>query len=787
MKNTEEKVKDAFESIINEFSSVRKMYGTDWRYQERLNDMEYGKNDETYDEYLQNHKKTEKLPSLTNLPEEMIIIHNGLNYIKMSPEKADEHRDTYVIEKSKYFQVNIEKHLVNPDDYLNRNDGFLKQTLHYWIKKAQVLAEFDNLKYGQKLKAQRLTTYYLLGQPGVGKTALLNYLFSTGAVDLLGKDVIWLRVDLNDPADSGLALEKRLFMKFIKIFCRFYLYERKQLLSKIDFFTELREYLINISKKNNYFSDANDSIINYHIDEYLRLVKEFVPFAKLDKKITLNKLLEEYDVDLKLFVLLSGSLMTFLQNEYKYGYIIIFDGLDSVTLDRIQYETYCEWLNEFGSICDNTKKYYFKSVYIVSMRDYSFVQFYLNVLKENNRLKEEYSILKVRQKNFYSILSSRFNLIIKLLIDSGYSIKKTDLWNIKNNLIDIVNSCLYGLSFADFSKQYIEYEKVKREEYDLITNLCSGNLRAVMRLFRHVIVMLGSIWGDKCFEYLSNSTGHKGCLKHLDGKEWAIYRVLIFGDTGTNAYRCKISYDFGGNANIKHKNTALLPNIFNYKEIGENGIPATFPRNLLKLRVIQLLQDSGGKGRMVPIVEELKKIYPDDSKTLRADVREMIYDGLLIPHRVEQTAFITFEKNNSDYPVKLTPLSYHIKNNIIKESIYYEIVCDDMPIDSKYSGKMQPINKYDSNINLGEYLIIKTFSIFFTLLYLQKIEITEQKQLENKKKPYWEEEIFSKTTIDSILSSVTNYVYKYLKTTRFEDEKKLFIKNWDDYFGGSFE
>lgn len=782
MHNTEKLINKAFDSVRKEFINVRRNHGNEWKHKERLNDFEFGISDENYDEYLNNNKKINNIPSLVDINDEIHIIHELLSYIKMSPSKVYEHEKTYVIDKSKYFQLNIEKYLVNPDDQFNRNDVFVKQILKYWIEKSHDLANYNELNYGHKLKALRLTTYYLLGQPGVGKTALLNYLFSIGANELRSNNIIWLRIDLNDPSDIGLALEERLFLKFLKIYCRFYYHEDKRL-SDSKYIDDLSNYLFEYAKKYKYFGIAEDNIVRFHVNDYMSMINDYVPRAKNDLKISLEEILKGRSIDDNIFKLFTGSLMTFLQRKIGLGYIIIFDGLDSVTLDKVQYETYCEWLNEFATVCDNTKIDYFKSIYIVSMRDYSFVQFYIKVLKENKRSKEEYSILKVKQKDFYKILTSRFDLIVEILNDAGFKTKKSELWNIKNNLIDIVNSCLYGLAVSDFSEKYIENESVKREQYDLITNLCSGNLRAVMRLFRYIIVTLGSIWGDKCFEYLASHTGYKGCLKHIEGKEWAIYRVLIFGDPGGNAYRCKISYDFGGNANIKHRNTALVPNIFNYKETGMQDAESRFPRNLLKLRVIQYLRQTGGCGNIVNIIEELKNIYICDPKTLRADIREMIYDGLLNPHKVEQTDFIRYEKNYSDYPVKLTPLSYHIADNIIKESIYYEIICDDTPIDLKYARNMQPLNKYDKNTNLGDYLIIKTYSIFFFILYLQKIENNEKLLLDNNKCIYWNKTIFDDNTIRMVTSDVANYIHKYLRTTKNESEKNMFLNNWERNFG----
>jgi hypothetical protein len=487
-----------------------------------------------------------------------------------------------------------------------------------------------------------------------------------------------------------------------------------------------------------------------------------------------------YDLDRLLMDFLISNTIHFIQKHHEYSYIFIFDGLDSVTLDRVQYEHYIMWLNEILSVLNNNQGL-FKAVYLITMRDYSFIKFFLDLHKTDRQHFKEHVILRVKKASLYEILSKRFNRVIKLAETENITINRASLWSIKNNLIDIINMALYGMTPKDFDSVYTSNKSNNRKDYDLIQALCNGNYRSVLRFLRQTILILSHLKRYNLYHFLGNGTGYERCLKFFDGNSWAIYRILLFGDCGQCAYRNRVSYDSSGKIITETKHSPLIPNIFNYKDRGIDRKDAMHPRLLLKLRVIQILSSKRDLTMSIYDLEEtLIKLHECSSSVIRADIREMIYSGLVNP-KVNQTEFIRAESKGTDYPIKLSESATIVIEKMLCQSIYYEIICDDTPIDRYFAHLIKPANKYEdlysSKKGLGDYLRIKTKSIFMFLFYLTRAEHVINKKWGESVLNEEYQPILTQDIIDKVKYSINEFIFSYYRNLNQED-KDNFKTDW---------
>jgi hypothetical protein len=132
-----------------------------------------------YIEYFEDHKDVSKYPNPQKLERILHLVYQVLGYVTMSPKNEKIHNDTYVIDRRKIIKGNIEAHLRNKNQIeINSCEGELIELFDFWVKKAIALSKFEDLTFSARDLVKELSIYLILGKPGVGKTALLNYLVS---------------------------------------------------------------------------------------------------------------------------------------------------------------------------------------------------------------------------------------------------------------------------------------------------------------------------------------------------------------------------------------------------------------------------------------------------------------------------------------------------------------------------------------------------------------------------------------------------------------------------------
>ena len=227
-------VHEAYRSVKCQFKDTMKKCSIGDGLSERLNNRRnYGPdNYQSFEEYFESNKIEENQFHKVE-DERLKCLRKLLHSIPMSAQKAYEHMMTYTVddadtdnEYDNYIKI------FNQDELsiINKNRDQLSGIMHFWLNRARVIAGQkrnipDDIKFPNN--NSELTRYILRGKPGVGKTALLNYMFSINAHCFKDFKVIWSQVDLSNPKGVSLDLHTLLFSKFLTIFCARHLHKDK--------------------------------------------------------------------------------------------------------------------------------------------------------------------------------------------------------------------------------------------------------------------------------------------------------------------------------------------------------------------------------------------------------------------------------------------------------------------------------------------------------------------------------------------------------------------------------
>ena len=225
------------------------------------------------------------------------------------------------------FQVNITE---------KRAKAFLKALL--FLSKELTFNYDDYHDESQLIKKSR---FFLIGEPGTGKTSFLNYILSVYTQEILIlQDTIIIRVDLNDAIMQKSNFENLILKKFYWIY-RSYLFEKK-------LYVPTKKELISFFKEKYNLSDDDKNDIS-------KITRSITKMRSGAKNI-------EY-----LFI---RTLMQFLTDKYKVSYIYIIDGLDYITLAEMHDKKFKSWLRQVDNYILTNKA--LRGSYVVTMRNISF-------------------------------------------------------------------------------------------------------------------------------------------------------------------------------------------------------------------------------------------------------------------------------------------------------------------------------------------------------------------------------------------------------------------------------
>lgn len=742
-------------------------------------------NGHTYQFFFEKNKSLRRMPTVGYLDKRLQYLYDKINYIPMSPNHKDDHMATYIIKKSRKRKIrNIEAYIDNMEWIeLNYSKEELEKIFKFWMEKSIEVSRRDKFNFSMFYH----TVYLLIGDPGIGKTALLNYIFSVNANKMIRKNIFWIRIDLNNIDNLAIDIEIRKRLKFLKIFTAKYAYNTKRKMGE-NFMDEMQQYLI--SKLSEWEGGEKHFYekCKVEVDDFMDLIKDLRMEQRNGSKLSVHTFIDQYDhLDKRKVSRLSGYIMEYLQTKFSYSFIIIFDGLDTVTLDSIQYKHYKRWVKKILTIVNNRQYSAYRAVYIITMRPYSYIDLYIN---QKSIIRDNRSIVKclVRPYPLQEVVKKRFEYALtKIKKDKiGLPSSSEDFWNISNNLLDMINCSLHGLSVKEFQKDFIEKKYWENPEMDLFSTITNGSLRATMRFLRTLIVVIGNELTREPYQKLASKRGYDGALKHISGKEWIITKVLIFGDRGSILYKSRIDYSNTGEVQIHSRHNALIHNILNYNNCDLNHKQSMYPRNLLKLHALKIAKSLKPLS-IISLINELTKLYPEiEDELIRNDIRELIYNGLIYPQIENKEDQITLDELGAEYSIRITGSGKKMIENIINQFIYYEIIQDDSPISIRYVDDIEPLHRFDERKNLGEYLISKTRSVINFLLYLQKAEKNIADKYDEKKASnnYIKDIgfIYSDQRVDKIINNLKEIISGYMNdlSTSKRDE---YLEEWNQAFG----
>ncbi len=771
---------------------------------ERLNERKSQGDSSDYHEIFYHKTKHLNRPiNLGGIDSRLLLIYEIMKHVPMSPSRKDDHDIIYTI-MEKDGQIEF-LDMVFDNEYpetMNKDMNMLSSIFIYWIDRAKDLISRPDLsdEYVKPIGKFVNCLYMITGRPGVGKSATINYLFSYYGNQMIDENVMFVRVDMNKVFGKAEKLRKMLLTKYLYIITRFYLYneDRGFGLSRMD---DIMNDLIIFVSSEPYFKQAfSDSTPNEVAKSFIKglagcnllLNKDNKSADKNDyngsKHAGKSILLEYFDMDDQTIYLMIEWLMSYIQTNYNYAYIFVFDGFDNVTFNYSQERRFLSWLKEFDSIVSNNLKLY-SAVYIATMRDYSYIKYKRdNGGHEGSRANENIVNLKIERQPMWEIIQKRVNY-------AEFRAKKIDLDILRDEAINISRNLLRIIYIAMNPNGDIVREGASIEYLvDHFHRVNADNFRAALRIYRALIIVVADILGLDMYNELCKDELEKDTVLRIERAKWKIIKLMLYGTTGYRTYRNCIQFKPSGETpkndlivkkdmiTIDHNRKSVIPNIFNCREhiYSESN---RWPKNLFKIRIIQILRINNGVGNVLSVERWFRDILDYQTKDIRFEIREMIYTGLLLPSYLE---IDVDEQENElgDYTVRLSETANLIMETMLNKYVYYETVVDDTPLPYQYSNYIIPINADEPGIGIDDYLCDKTKAVLIFLKYLMDIEKIEKPLIidmmcnneEDIFKANWE--IFTDKRVDLILKQMDNSIFKYMSKKTRKDVYDM-VEKWN--------
>ena len=749
-------LKSVFDTAYDKIESVVAPHaGTYERLNERI---------EYLNQFNKNLRAKNESPKVTIHDPFLKKIYNNINYIPMTPSNEKYFKKCYSIndiddvELKKHGIRNTLKHDLRP---LNFSKARLQEFFSLVVMKAVSLVKSDDDFDYDYCK------YAIVGPPGIGKTTLINYLFSINYTVLNKKRLILLRVDLNDVSTSKSSLEERLYSKWMRIFAKYYFRNKIDSGSFESKFTEwFRDTYYDYSFLKRYSTEQKEHVLDRYLTTLYTLHEDSSSEYEFSIKTT-NEYGDESQpgISSEDFCLMSKLTLGFLQKKWGWGYIIVFDGFDSVSFDQIQYAEYERWCDEIKKLTVIKDNKLYKGVYLITLRDYSYLKFHYNRKQcedyDTCTTLPSYITLYIDQQNLQEIIEKRF---LYLKMKCQYSAHN----NLKRNLINLMYMCYMGSSPQSALKS--TWENVT----DLIQDIFANNYRLFFRFLRELLLLTYATVGQESMDLLASEPEALEYLKRFRGIEWRVIQLFITGTTNIKPFRNRTKYDVYGQPKFDNA-TPIIPNIFNFNEYscytleaGENCNATKFENKILvKCRILQHLLAQNGQDGIIDVFGWIRRTFRTHwLDELRFETRELIFSNLLRCNLDEA------DMENTDYLRTNYVLTTTRKTNVIDRmldlSIYYELVMDNTPIESRYARLFSPLHQVDRN-DIWSYLKEKTHYIALFLCYLMRVESEEftrtQTDPETIEAMRYRETylIFSDKRLAKIKEDIVRYLNGYLE------------------------
>lgn len=689
-----------------------------------------------YIERYKNKLKQKGIPHEYHCPDDdMNRLLVSLSSFPMSPAKKDDFISYYHVPEQKdpdLELLSIKELVTEPLLKINTHQERIEHFVE--LLKDEAL----KLRYFKKGNDTSFCKFALVGRPGTGKTAFINYCFSVYGESIFdANQVMYSRVNLNDVVKGSESLKVRMLSKWLRIFCKYYLMN-DNIEDFIDFKIFKDELLSRCKKyKKELFFEYSDNEFNEIVNFFFKIIRYLHTASFNETDYSLSDSLEEIDPEgmqkcsLEDLCYLTEITMSYVQHVKNWGNIIIFDGFDRVTFDKVQFkrfESWCTQIKKLTSIEDND---FCRSLFIVSLRDYSIRKFFkTNIQPTLTHLDQKtpaYRTLSICNKMFREVIENRFELL-----DNQFN--TFNCINIKRNIINLMIMCYGELTpkqaldskWSDVSKSF--------------ENIFSFNYRLLFKFIRDLILLVYQTL-DKDFDVsnlIQSDPDEMQLLEAFQGNEWRVLKLFITGTFQNIPFSNRTTYTQEGQPSFQGV-VPIIPNIFNFNEYAyrtdeakqllntegvkpyQGSMSPIDQRNklLVKYFIIKTIEDSGNTIGIETLVETLRRNFCDKWHfDLIYEIRELIFSNI-IGCDLTDVEMHNFENIKNNYPISLT-LKSKIFDHILGESVYYENIIDDTPIDNRFSKYMSPLSFGERDT--WDYLKLKTKYIIFFITYVEYVQ-----------------------------------------------------------------
>lgn len=603
----------------------------------------------------------------------------------------------YTFPSEEVIKKNTLTQIFNPLDkeiFLNFSESWVKKEIVPFLNK---LAE-EVRTSTDRFNAFNNARFFLIGDPGVGKTIFLNYLISSYHDDFDNSDTVYIRVDFTKSFNEDLDFVDALYLQGAKILKEYYR----------DEFSLFSNEFKNFIRAKFGISKDKPEAINISVDKYL---KEFDELLYESSK-PINRSFGRY-------------LFDYVTEKMKHNFIFIFDGFDSLSISHLKILGH---RNKCKQMIDHVfNEHIVPGVYIISIRNISY-EYLVSEFDRTNKLRNARK-LRILPANLSSILGNRVKLAAfrKRHVNE---IRKKYPWIEEKHYEMILNSLLRYISSSLNSKEpYFQGGEIDIDRvYDLLENqIFNKNYRKLMEALISILIHVYSAYEDYEKEEFDldifSSAMQDSISSKLRRKTYAVMQELLLGRS--QYFKLPLSYDLVSEEGAEKIDFGMhegeggyLPNIYNF--IDEPGGYKQEYRLLLKIRILQMLKHQQTQRRTV--VEHIVDIFKYQILFVEYEIEEMLFTNVL-------SAVYGATGHGSNYKLKTTDLGNFLLDSFMFNFTYLEQIITNTPLPTGLS-RLKFVPQFDPSIKTHEWVTNYMENVLHFVALINRIEQLERKCFE---------------------------------------------------------
>jgi hypothetical protein len=702
------------------------------------------------------------------------LINRYVVKLLASPNKKREHIELYKYKQLNSFDSKEFIDLFYQDligDYCrNFQVNITEKRAKAFLKSLVFLSKeltFNYDAYHDESQLIRKSRFFLIGEPGTGKTSFLNYILSVYSQEILiPQHTIIIRVDLNDAIMQKSNFENLILKKFYWIY-RSYFFENK------------------IYVANNY------ELISFFKKKYNLSDDEKKEISKIERSITKMRS-GAMNIDFSFI----RTLMQYLTEKFKVSYIYIIDGLDYITLAEMHDKKFKSWLRQVDKYILTNKA--LRGSYVITMRNISFQKALESRSGSVLERWKEAKRLEVEKVGLDTIIESKLSYARAKIykdIESKRKSKAPDYplyaWITPNILNKITDEYLAYISLPHLGKNLQEIADIKSysdlREYvitpgiELLDEISSGNFRCLFRNLNLILSYFIQSYGKDITELeaaFKKSIQHR--LHILIGRTYLVIRTLIVGQREIHDYRTPYNYKLVKTVKnritfFKQGTRFVIPPITNFVHVYSDNYLTQF-RGLFKIRLLQFLANTKRPHSIKYITKFfIENFGYESSLHIKADIEEMLYNQLIKPSNL----FAYF--NKEDCNICITEAGKIILEKFLYWYVYFETTVDSLPMPQSLADNIKPMNYYwEINTDQNRYVLSKAEAIIIYLNYLSYVEVKEKTkfnelQAEKNETDRIQYSLYFENIVSKIMSNVQQDIISTF-SDRINKDKKRFLR-----------